>query len=198
MKIGLTQRVLHHNNQAYDCVEHGFYRFLNGHTLFYIPNTLDQDLCAVAQGIDLLIITGGDSHPVRDLIEHKLIYFMQMAGKPIIGICHGSHLLVNYFGGKCFDISGHHNVEHYIVYRDNRFKVNSYHSLAIQQLPVNAVTLATSEEGDCEAWIMDKIAGVVWHPERMDEPWLPDEIQSLLNETCNIQNQPSGKSENSL
>jgi hypothetical protein len=36
-----------------------------------------------------------------------------------------------------------------------------------------------------EAWIDGKLAGVVWHPERMDNPWLPDEIHNLLFEGKN-------------
>ena len=24
------------------------------------------------------------------------------------------------------------------------------------------------------------LAGITWHPERMDDPWIPDEIQDLL------------------
>jgi hypothetical protein len=31
-----------------------------------------------------------------------------------------------------------------------------------------------------EAWIDGPLAGVVWHPERMNQPWLPDEIEDLL------------------
>jgi hypothetical protein len=34
--------------------------------------------------------------------------------------------------------------------------------------------------GYVEAFIDGILAGVVWHPERMDTPWLPDEIEELL------------------
>ena len=48
MKIGLSQRILHYNNTAYDCLEHGWYNLLSGHTLFCIPNIIDQDYKKIA------------------------------------------------------------------------------------------------------------------------------------------------------
>ena len=43
-------------------------------------------------------------------------------------------------------------------------------------------TLVTDLHGHCEAWIDNKapIAGIVWHPERMQDPWIPEEIEHLL------------------
>jgi hypothetical protein len=40
--------------------------------------------------------------------------------------------------------------------------------------------LANDVDGNCESWIDGKMAGIVWHPERMDTPWIPDEIEQLL------------------
>ena len=36
------------------------------------------------------------------------------------------------------------------------------------------------EYGYVEAWVKGNVAAVVWHPERMNEPWLPSEINNLL------------------
>ena len=60
--------------------------------------------------------------------------------------------------------------------------VNSFHNLCITTPHKDATVLATDEDGLCEAWIDSKlaIAGVVWHPERMLVPWLPDEINQLI------------------
>jgi gamma-glutamyl-gamma-aminobutyrate hydrolase PuuD len=58
--------------------------------------------------------------------------------------------------------------------------VNSYHTLAIKQLHKTGTTLATDQAGNCEAWIDGNVAGIVWHPERMKEPWVPDEIKNLI------------------
>ena len=68
MRIGLTQRVLFHKGRAYDSLEHGWYSCLKGHTLVSIPNDVDTDI-----DVDLLIVTGGDNHPVRDTLEKQLI-----------------------------------------------------------------------------------------------------------------------------
>jgi len=48
--------------------------------------------------------------------------------------------------------------------------------------PDTANTLVTDLHGHCEAWIDSKapIAGIVWHPERMQDPWIPEEIEHLL------------------
>jgi gamma-glutamyl-gamma-aminobutyrate hydrolase PuuD len=58
--------------------------------------------------------------------------------------------------------------------------VNSYHKLRIEQLPKNATVLAYDPDGYPEAWILDRTAGIMWHPERMAQPWWPDEVKRLL------------------
>jgi hypothetical protein len=40
--------------------------------------------------------------------------------------------------------------------------------------------LAYDDQGNCESWIDGKIAGIVWHPERMSQPWIPEEIEQLF------------------
>ena len=58
--------------------------------------------------------------------------------------------------------------------------VNSFHNIAIDKLHDTGTVLCTDELGHIESWIDGTLAGVVWHPERMDQPWLPDEIETLL------------------
>ena len=65
-------------------------------------------------------------------------------------------------------------------YFGERKIVNSYHNLSIEVIPNKANVLAVDNEGHCESWIDGKIAAIVWHPERMEVPWLPDEIENLL------------------
>jgi gamma-glutamyl-gamma-aminobutyrate hydrolase PuuD len=88
--------------------------------------------------------------------------------------------LTNVLGGTVTDTVGHHNTTHAINYFGDIIAVNSYHTLAITQLHKSGTVLATDEDGNCEAWIDGQTAGVVWHPERMKEPWIPDEIKTLL------------------
>jgi gamma-glutamyl-gamma-aminobutyrate hydrolase PuuD len=58
--------------------------------------------------------------------------------------------------------------------------VNSNHKNYIITLPKSARILATDDDGHCEAWIDHNTAGVVWHPERMESAWIPDDIASFF------------------
>lgn len=181
MNIGLTQRVLYHNNQAYDSIDHNWYGYFKNHTLFFIPNRVDQDFKELANNLDVLVITGGDDSAIRRTTELKLSTEMMKLQKPIIGICHGSLLLQDVMGGSVEDISGHHNTEHNVVYKEELYNVNSYHSLCIKDVHPGGKVLAVDENNNIEAWIDNNIAGIMWHPERMDEPWIPPEIETMLN-----------------
>lgn len=180
MKIGITQRILVHNGQAYDATQHGWYSYLKDHTLVPVPNDLAQDFELLAVQLDALIITGGDDSLLRRNVELTLATLMMKQRKPIIGVCHGSFLLQSVLGGTLVEIEDHHNIEHEIMYFGDIVNVNSYHSLAIKQVHNNATILCVDPAGNCEAWIDGNLAGITWHPERMSTPWLPDEIQNLL------------------
>ena len=181
MKIGLTQRVLFHKERAYDAIEHGWYSYLQDHTLVFISNNPKQNFIQLADEIDLLIITGGDDDAVRVLTEIRIATQMLYRNKPIIGVCHGAFLLTEICGGKNGSTTGHVNERHVVQYKNTSHVVNSYHNRCIKHAPNTAKVLCTDSNGDCEAWINRNIAAVVWHPERMYHPWLPDEIHALLN-----------------
>lgn len=180
MIVGLTQRVLTHNGQAYDSIDQAWYRYLEGHTLVFVCNRLDQDFQQLAQNIDCLIITGGDDSALRRTTELKLATEMLKLQKPIVGVCHGCFLLQDVLGGTVVDIDNHHNTSHNIIYQGQEYQVNSYHTICVKTPHEKATVLAVDADGNTEAWIDGNIAGVVWHPERMDKPWLPPEIQKLL------------------
>ena len=151
------------------------------HTLFFVPNRLDQDFNALADQLDCFIITGGDDRLIRRTTELRLATAMMLRKKPILGICHGCFLLTDTLGGTVGKKDGHRNgVEHSVQYNGKDVIVNSYHGLCITKPHATATVLATDADGDCEAWIDGNVAGVVWHPERMTEPFLPDEIVNLI------------------
>lgn len=181
MNIGLSQRVLLHKNRAYDALEHGWYSYLKAHTLFPIANRPNQNFNDLADELDCFIITGGDDSTVRRLTEVRLATHMIARRKPVIGICHGAFLLTELLGGEIAEIDGHTDSEHEINYFGELITVNSYHSLAIKIPQRSATVLANDDHGHCEAWIDGTTAGIVWHPERMTTPWIPDEIQALLS-----------------
>ena len=180
MKIGLSQRVLYHKGRAYDSIEHGWYRYLKEHTLVPVANRLDQDFQQLANDLDAFIITGGDDSAIRRTTELRLANHILKLHKPMLGVCHGCFLLTDILGGKVEEITGHMDSCHDIIYNDRTRIVNSYHSLCVSQLHKSGTVLATDSEGNCEAWIDGYIAGVVWHPERQDKPWLPVEISNLM------------------
>ena len=180
MKIGLTQRVLYQQGRAYDSIEHAWYGFLDGHKLFFIPNTLDQDFVELTDQLDCLIITGGDDSAIRRATELKIASSMMMAFKPILGICHGAFMLTDVLGGEVGEVEGHSNTEHTVQYLGSDIVVNSHHNLAIQNLHSTGRVLATDSDNNVEAWIDGMICGMVWHPERMTNPFIPAEIQQVM------------------
>ena len=177
MRIGLTQRVLLHRGRAYDSLEHSWYEFLQGHTLVSIPNRLPVS----CPDIDVLIVTGGDDHPVRNQVEHELVDHMRSRNVPVIGICHGCQLLTTKLGGSVVPVDDHQDSYHEVFYQGEPYLVNSYHTLRIQQPPSDATVLARDPDGYVEAWISGRTAGIMWHPERMQQPWWPTEVAQLLN-----------------
>lgn len=180
MNIGLTQRVLYHKGRAYDSIEHGWYSYLREHTLSFIENRADQDFDSLADKLDALIITGGDDSALRRAVELKLARHMMQRQKPIIGICHGCFLLTEILGGVVGECITHMDTVHSVYYFGEERTVNSYHNLQITQTHKSATVLVVDPEGYCESWIDGRIAGIVWHPERMKTPWMPDEIEDLL------------------
>lgn len=180
MKVGLSQRILYHKGRAYDAIEHGWYSYLKAHALTFVPNLVDQNFNQLAEELDAFIITGGDDSAVRRTVELKLATAMMKQLKPVVGVCHGCFLLTDVLGGIVREVEDHMDTEHTVRYFNQDVKVNSYHSLKIVNPHKTARILAVDNQGSCEAWIDNNIAGVVWHPERMIDPWLPSEIQQLL------------------
>jgi len=180
LKIGLTQRVLLHQGRAYDSIEHAWYKFLDGHKLVFIPNTLEQDFDQLTQQLDCVIVTGGDDSVARRTTELKLASLMLQAHKPILGVCHGAFLITDVLGGTVNSVSGHSDTNHTIDYHGKKIEVNSYHNQGILRLHSTGRVLATDEQGHCEAWVDRMVAGIVWHPERMAEPFIPAEIQQIM------------------
>lgn len=180
MNIGLTQRVLYHNGFAYDATSQEWYSFLAHHTHTCIANRTDQNFESIANEIDALIITGGDDSLVRRIVETKLSALMIQLNKPVLGICHGAFLLTTLCGGTVESIDEHHNTTHQIACDNQLVTVNSYHTLAIVKAPSAATVLATCDSY-CESWIDNKLAAIVWHPERMKDPVIPAQIKQLLN-----------------
>lgn len=172
--------MLFHKERAYDSIEHGWYSYLKDHMLNFIPNRTDQDFKTLADDLDLLILTGGDDSLIRRTTEIKIATQMLIQSKPIIGVCHGAFLLTSLLGGSVIQKDGHADSVHSVLYNRQLYNVNSFHNLAIEKVHTTAKILAVDTDGDCESWIDKNIAAIVWHPERMDNPWIPKEILHLI------------------
>jgi len=181
MKIGLTQRVLTHNREKHDSLDHNWYRLLRGHELVPVPNRDDLDYESLAESLDLLIITGGGNEQIRITTEVSLATEMVKLGKPILGVCHGAFLLTEIMGGETRQgKENHYDVEHLVYDRfGNPNNVNSFHNIAIDKQPPNSVLLDTDTDGDIESWYKGNICAIVWHPERMLIPYIPKEIMEV-------------------
>jgi gamma-glutamyl-gamma-aminobutyrate hydrolase PuuD len=180
LKIGISQRILYNKGRAYDALEHGWYSYLKEHVLFPIPNTLEQDFELTATNLDAFIISGGDDSTIRRTVEIKYATAFMQRKKPVLGICHGAFLITDLLGGQVIETENHTDTEHYVNYITERKLVNSYHSLAIKKLQTSATPLCTDDSGNIEAYIDGNLTGIVWHPERMDQPWIPKEIENLF------------------
>lgn len=180
MKVGLSQRILMHKNRMHDSLDHSWYSFLSKHFIKPVANLPKQDFDRLADDLDLYIITGGDDSTPRRISEIRLALAMMKRQKPIVGVCHGAFLLTDILGGKVVEIDGHLDVMHEVNYFGEIIEVNSHHNLAIKIPHKNATVLVNDSEGNCESWIDGNLAGVVWHPERMETAWIPEEIQAFL------------------
>lgn len=180
MRIALSQRITYIKGRAYDATEHGWYKLLAGHNLFFVPNTLNQELDLVADNSDSFIITGGDDSDLRRTVELKLATKMLQRNKPVVGICHGAFLLAEMIGGEIIEVQNHQDVDHPIFYHNEVLEVNSYHNLGIKAMPNNVSVICKDYLGNVEAFVDGNLAGIVWHPERMDNPWIPPEIALML------------------
>lgn len=180
MKIGISQRVLEHNGNLYDSIDQHWYRFLSGHEIIPIPNRIDQNFKNIALSIDRLILSGGEDTAIRVKVETELFKEMLRNCKPVLGICHGAFLLTELLNGQYEECLHHHNTFHNIFMDNCEYIVNSFHKYQIKTPPSYATVLATDSDGYCEAWNYKDISAIVWHPERMDSPIIPQKIIDIF------------------
>lgn len=176
MKIAITQRQLSINGITYDCLEQGWYRLLSSHEVIAIPNLVNIDLDA-----DMLILSGGNSSKDRYETEMFCCEWAKERNIPTLGVCHGAFFLNFLYGGMNGDIDGHQNTTHDIIMENSTVEVNSYHQMAITELAPDLEALAYSSdrvEGFRHCSL--PIWGLVWHPERMKVPVLPNALREIL------------------
>lgn len=180
MRIGLSQNILYQNGRIHDAIDHGWYKMLVNHTLFFLPNTINQNFDVIADSIDSFILTGGETTIVREQAEIALLNKMLERNKPIVGISQGALFIAERLGSTIQVIPNHNNVEHYIMYHGEAIKVNSNHETGITKLHPGGEILCLADTGEIEAFIDKNRAGIMWNPEKMKKPWIPPEIAYIL------------------
>ena len=183
MKILISQQEFIHsrNNFPFDALERSFYVFLRGHELIPAPNINKVHY----NDYDCLLLTGGPDSLSRHLTENLLYQHATQNDRAVLGICHGAFAINDLLGGKNGQVEGHRNTEHTVVLEGKEIMVNSYHSQCIRELSDELYPLAHDEQGNCEAFKHKSKQqwGVVWHPERMSDPILPDAVREFLSST---------------
>lgn len=171
---------------VHDGLERSWYHLLAGHDVIVAPNIPNFAFDRVEW--DCLMLTGGNDSVGRHLTENHLYQMADTLGKPIVGFCHGAFAVNDLAAGVNGRIPGHVGADHDIIMEDRTWTVNSFHSQCIAQLAPGFEILAQDIQGHPEAFrhIFKPIWGVVWHPERMSAPVLPQSLANLLRTSDSI------------
>jgi putative glutamine amidotransferase len=180
--IGVSQRiaVVPEIHEKRDCLAHDWGRFLSAAGIAWLPlpNRPHEIIDLVDRvKINGILLTGGDDigvFPERDETENNLLEWAIRKNFPIIGVCRGLQVIQRYFGGELVELSsGDHVAKRHLVKTKTHGKreVNSFHRLGIADAAPGLEVVATSVvDGSVEAVTADNINGIMWHPERENEP----------------------------
>ena len=179
MKILVSQEEYIKKNHIFDGLERAYYRFLEGHELIPAPNISQVPTVEY----DCLLLTGGPDSIARHHTEDLLFADAKNKNVPIVGICHGAFVINDLCGGTHTRIEGHVNCDIEIEMQDTTYTVKCFHTQAIKTLGDNFIATAWDKSQNIHAFMHDKlpIYGIVWHPERMDQPVLPIEVSKLFD-----------------
>ncbi|MGA4837587.1 gamma-glutamyl-gamma-aminobutyrate hydrolase family protein [Streptomyces sp. G45] len=186
--VGITQRTL--APDEFQEVRYGldarWFPFLTACGLTGVPLPNDPETAVrTARGLRLagVILTGGDSlaayggtSPGRDATERALLDWALAGHRPVLGVCRGTQMIMDYFGARLSPVAGHVATRHDVLTAEGPRAVNSYHRLAAARVPAPLVATAHCD-GVVEAvgHTDAPVTGVMWHPER-ESPFSPQDI----------------------
>lgn len=188
MKVGIAVR----KNDVDYFIHLSYINFLKKYNLSYDFISLETNL----DSFDGFLLPGGDDidpkyynqenyacHNVLeeiDILDKKIIEYALKNKKPLLGICRGIQSINVFLGGSLKqDILHHKNENHYILWNEKPYLVNSFHHQSIHTLGKDLIILAKSLDDEIEI-IKHKdlpIYGVQFHPELFDF-----DLKSLINE----------------
>lgn len=144
-----------------------------------VPSNIDILSC-MAEEVppDGIILTGGNNlvkyggdAPERDQAEKWIINFARDNRIPLLGICRGMQVILDYFGYELRQVDNHVGTRHELTGNFNGVRVNSFHRLGLYDYDIAGSQQkinACSKDGVVESIKIENenISGIMWHPER--------------------------------
>lgn len=178
--IGLTQRVdiIKSYDERRDAIDQKWLKLC--HEAGFLPLILPNHPLTVLTLLEQIkfggfILTGGNNlktldgdAPERDEVELILLKYAIKKQIPLLGVCRGMQLIQFFFDVPLFSIKGHVNHDHFVFFKNQKWKVNSFHNYGTTKTSPQLAVVARSEDGIVEKIKHKKypIHGIMWHPER--------------------------------
>lgn len=179
-KIFITQRVqvVEEYKERRDCLDQKWIELLNicGYLPILIPNNKKNILLMLEElKPDGIVLTGGNdliryggSAPERDEVEKLLIKYGEENNIPILGVCRGMQMILDYYGVNLEKVDGHVAITHLISNHKSKKTVNSFHNYGAKEVNDKFEIIYKSADEVVEQ-IKHKhkeIYAIMWHPER--------------------------------
>lgn len=179
-KIFITQRVqvIKDYNERRDCLDQNWNEFLleSG----FLPIVISNNLKVVENLIqyvkpDGILLTGGNDlmkyggdAKERDDLESMLIKYSIENNIPLLGVCRGMQMILDYFNSNIVKVKNHITKAHIIKNDTTEKEVNSYHNFGALECSNELQVIFRTSDKVIEQ-IEHKnylIKGIMWHPER--------------------------------
>ena len=182
--IAITQRVRvitpHHERN--DALDQAWGRFLRicGLRPLLLPNHPRTALDLMhSVSVSGLILTGGNdpAHlggdaPERDETEFALLRYCETRSLPVLGVCRGMQMMAIAQKAPLIEVQGHITAHQEVIFDGTPEQVNAYHHYAVGAVPDGYEAAGRSADGVLKAMRHTHLPwlGIMWHPERFDQP----------------------------
>ena len=130
---------------------------------------------AITSGAEAYLISPGPCTPNEAGVSLELVAACAKAGKPLLGVCLGHQSIGQHFGGKVVRGGLMHGKTSPVTHDGSGifarlpspFTATRYHSLVVEDIPVDLIVNATSDDGHVMGFRHKTlpIHGVQFHPE---------------------------------
>lgn len=174
--IGITQRIVFSSNygESRDALDQRWAKLLYNleYTPYPIPNDIRFLPTILSLPIQGILLTGGNTLNTdtkeRDQLETALLEYCLDQALPLLGVCRGMQLILNYFGSILYRLEGHITPSHPVKLNEQTINVNSYHKYGAFEVESPLKAIGRANDGVIEAvkHLSLPIQGIMWHPER--------------------------------